>query len=61
MIEKTLADISHATGLLSRLPVPWRRFQHVKTGPDSAWAYPVAGAIVGLVATDARRAAVEHL
>lgn len=51
MIEKTLADISHATGLLSRLPVPWRRFQHVKTGPDSAWAYPVAGAIVGLVAT----------
>ena len=50
VIQKALSDIVNAAGLLSRLPVPWRRFQHVETGSDAAWAYPIAGALIGLVA-----------
>lgn len=50
MFEKIIADIVAASGLLSRLPMPWRRFQYIETGPEAAWAYPIAGAIIGVVA-----------
>ncbi len=50
VIRQALADIVSAIGLLSRLPAPGRRFHDVRTGPESAWAYPVAGAIIGAVA-----------
>ncbi len=42
-------DLNEALGLLTRLPVPSRG----NRGADAAWAWPVAGALVGLLAAAA--------
>ncbi|SLN20722.1 adenosylcobinamide-GDP ribazoletransferase [Pseudooctadecabacter jejudonensis] len=46
----TLTDIPAALGLLSRLPVPVDFEAATARGPRSAWAYPVAGLVLALIA-----------
>ncbi len=45
-----LHDIPAALGLLSRLPVPVDVEQATARGAAAAWAYPVAGLVIGAVA-----------
>jgi len=40
-----MADILSALGLLTRLPLP----DHAPRGAEAAWAWPLAGAVVGLI------------
>lgn len=43
-------DIPAAIGLLSRLPVRVKPEDAAKRGAHSAWAYPIAGLVIGLIA-----------
>jgi adenosylcobinamide-GDP ribazoletransferase len=45
-----MADLVSAFGLLTRLPLPKG---HALRGANSAWAWPLVGAVVGLVAASA--------
>ena len=47
MADFRLSDIADATRLLTRLPVPGG--ESAPRGGDAAWAYPVAGILVGLI------------
>lgn len=40
-------DIPAAFGLLTRLPVPVKEALAVKRGAKAAWAWPIAGAVIG--------------
>lgn len=42
-------DLPAALGLLTRLPVPVQTDRAVARGAAAAWAYPVAGIIIGLI------------
>ncbi|WP_166416036.1 adenosylcobinamide-GDP ribazoletransferase [Cochlodiniinecator piscidefendens] len=44
-----ISDIPAAIGLLSRLPVPVDMERAQARGAKAAWAYPVAGAVIGLL------------
>jgi adenosylcobinamide-GDP ribazoletransferase len=44
------ADIMAALGLLTRLPVPVNTEAARRRGAAAAWAYPLAGLVVGLIA-----------
>ena len=46
----TLSDVPAALGLLSRLPVPVNMQTATARGAKAAWAYPVAGLILALLA-----------
>lgn len=51
--DTTLArtsDISAALGLLSRLPIKVNKEDAQSRGAAAAWAYPIAGAIIGFIA-----------
>ncbi|SHE48030.1 cobalamin-5'-phosphate synthase [Litoreibacter ascidiaceicola] len=43
-------DIWVALGLLTRLPLPQRNWDGTRGAAKAAWAYPVAGLVVGLLA-----------
>ncbi len=43
-------DVAAALGLLTRLPVPVDGARAAARGAASAWAYPLAGVVVGLIA-----------
>ncbi len=43
------ADLPAAIGLLTRLPVPVSQARAVARGAAAAWAYPLAGALIGIV------------
>ena len=43
-------DIWVALGLLTRLPLPARDWDNTRPAAKAAWAYPVAGLVVGLLA-----------
>ncbi|WP_108482307.1 adenosylcobinamide-GDP ribazoletransferase [Oceaniglobus ichthyenteri] len=45
--KPVFADIAAALGLLSRLPIPVNGSQTQRRGAASAWAWPVAGALIG--------------
>lgn len=45
-----LSDIPAALGLLSRLPVPVNGGRAIERGAAAAWAWPVAGAVLGTLA-----------
>lgn len=47
--DARLSDIGTALVLLARLPVP-RKAQDHRRASQAVWAYPVAGAIIGLIA-----------
>ncbi|SFR35592.1 cobalamin-5'-phosphate synthase [Yoonia tamlensis] len=44
-----LIDLPAALGLLTRLPIPVPQTQAVARGAAAAWAYPLAGAVVGVI------------
>lgn len=46
----TLSDVAAALGLLSRLPIRVNTERATKRGAASAWAYPLAGLALGLIA-----------
>jgi len=46
-----LRDVPAAVGLLTRLPVPVDTDNAMARGAAAAWAYPVAGAVVAVLAT----------
>ena len=50
VMQGVLADIVAATGLLSRLPIPHGALRHGGSAAGFAWAFPVAGALIGTVA-----------
>ncbi|MCG3267233.1 adenosylcobinamide-GDP ribazoletransferase [Yoonia sp. I 8.24] len=43
------ADLPAAIGLLTRLPVPMSQTRAVARGAAAAWAYPLAGALIGII------------
>jgi len=45
-----LSDITAALGLLSRLPVPVDAHRAIARSAHAAWAYPIAGLILALIA-----------
>lgn len=45
-----MRDVAAATGLLSRLPVPVNESHATARGARAAWAYPVAGLAIAVVA-----------
>ena len=49
-LQKGLHDIGLALMLLSRLPVPWAPTPGDRSPANAAWAYPLAGAVVAVVA-----------
>jgi len=48
LVDPRLSDITEATRLLTRLPVPGSRDQ--PRGGNAAWAYPIAGLFAGCIA-----------
>ncbi|MDO6591715.1 adenosylcobinamide-GDP ribazoletransferase [Loktanella sp. D2R18] len=44
-----VADFPAAMGLLTRLPVPVSQTRAVARGAAAAWAYPLAGALIGII------------
>jgi adenosylcobinamide-GDP ribazoletransferase len=44
-----LADLPAAIGLLTRLPIPVSQTRAVQRGAAAAWAYPLAGALIGII------------
>lgn len=44
-----LTDIPAALGLLTRLPIPVSQGRAVARGAAAAWAYPLAGAVIGVI------------
>ncbi|MCF2904408.1 adenosylcobinamide-GDP ribazoletransferase [Octadecabacter sp. CECT 8868] len=46
----TVGDLSAALGLLSRLPVPVNTELATSRGGAAAWAYPIAGLAIGVIA-----------
>jgi adenosylcobinamide-GDP ribazoletransferase len=44
-----LADLPAAIGLLTRLPIPVSQTRAMERGAAAAWAYPIAGLIVGVI------------
>lgn len=42
-------DLAAALGLLSRLPIPVDGAWATRRGAKSAWAWPIAGAVIGLI------------
>lgn len=42
-------DISAAIGLLTRLPIPVSQDKAIARGAAAAWAYPIAGGVVGAI------------
>lgn len=53
--SRVLAELAAAFSLLTRLPVPTR---HEAPSPRAAWAWPVAGAVIGALAATATTAAL---
>lgn len=45
-----IRDVASAIGLLSRLPVPVNESHATARGARAAWAYPIAGFVVALIA-----------
>ncbi len=51
-------DVAAATGLLSRLPVPVDTDLATRRGARAAWAYPIAGLAIGIVAASVGQIAI---
>lgn len=51
-------DVAAATGLLSRLPVPVDTDLATRRGARGAWAYPIAGLAIGIVAASVGQIAI---